>query len=68
MIYLLICFCSVFNSEDICNRHLNIVMCPLCDTCEYWNLADTCDYARVAYLFDNPFTVFFAFFMSFWGE
>ncbi|PNF43988.1 hypothetical protein B7P43_G00902 [Cryptotermes secundus] len=42
-------------------------MCPLCDTCHYWNLAETCHYARFAYLFDNPATIFFAFFMSFWG-
>ncbi|KAJ9601623.1 hypothetical protein L9F63_000231, partial [Diploptera punctata] len=54
-------------SEDICNKSLNIVMCPLCDNCQFWNLTDACDYARVTYLFDNPFTVFFAFFMSFWG-
>lgn len=54
-------------SEDICNRHLNITMCPLCDTCPYWNLADTCHYARFMYLFDNSATIFFAFFMSFWG-
>ncbi|XP_047120031.1 anoctamin-1-like isoform X1 [Schistocerca piceifrons] len=71
----LICFfygvCTMFSnrlSQDICNESLNITMCPLCDrTCEYWNLAETCTYARITYLFDNPFTVFFAIFMSFWA-
>ncbi|KAK7868057.1 hypothetical protein R5R35_007504 [Gryllus longicercus] len=55
-------------SEDICNPATNITMCPLCDrTCNYWNLTETCTYARITYLFDNPFTVFFAIFMSFWA-
>jgi hypothetical protein len=44
-------------------------MCPICDYwCDYWNLRDTCFHARVTYLFDNPSTVFFAIFMSFWGK
>ncbi|XP_063237406.1 anoctamin-1 isoform X2 [Bacillus rossius redtenbacheri] len=55
-------------SEDICSTKEDIMMCPLCDkTCGYWNLRETCLYARITYLFDNPFTVAFAFFMSFWG-
>lgn len=56
-------------SEDICNRSRDITMCPLCDkNCDYWKLSDTCLYAKFTYLFDNPLTVFFAFFMSVWGE
>ena len=27
-----------------------------------------CYYTRIAYLFDHPGTVFYAVFMSFWGE
>ncbi|KAK7864472.1 hypothetical protein R5R35_011703 [Gryllus longicercus] len=55
-------------SEDICNKHQSIKMCPLCDYfCDYWNLEETCLHARVTYLFDNPSTVFFAIFMSFWA-
>lgn len=44
-------------------------MCPLCnDWCNYWDLQETCAHARITYLFDNSTTVFFAIFMSFWGE
>lgn len=44
-------------------------MCPLCDrVCDYWELKDTCMHARITYLFDNPATVIFAVFMSFWGK
>lgn len=42
-------------------------MCPLCDkVCSYWNLNDTCFYAKITYLFDNDATVVFAIVMSFW--
>lgn len=55
-------------SLDICNEKLKIIMCPLCDDwCDYWDLAETCVHAKIAYLFDNPTTVFFAIFMSFWA-
>ncbi|XP_069685470.1 anoctamin-5-like isoform X2 [Periplaneta americana] len=55
-------------SQDICNTHLNITMCPTCDYfCDYWDLEETCLHAKVTYLFDNPTTVFFAIFMSFWA-
>ena len=30
-------------------------------------MSDSCTYAKVSYLFDNPATVFFAVFMSFWA-
>lgn len=44
-------------------------MCPLCDHwCDYWELEETCVHAKVTYLIDNPTTVFFAIFMSFWGN
>lgn len=43
-------------------------MCPLCDHwCDYWDLKETCIYSRITYLIDNPTTVFFAVFMSFWA-
>lgn len=45
----------------------NITMCPLCEWCEFWNLKETCNYAKITYLIDNPSTVFFAVFMSFWA-
>ena len=43
-------------------------MCPLCNDCDYWQLHDICLYKKVAYLFDHPGTVFYAIFMSFWGN
>lgn len=55
-------------SEDVCNDNSPVKMCPLCDYwCDYWELKETCLHSRVTYLFDNPTTVFFAIFMSFWG-
>ncbi|XP_044735821.1 anoctamin-1-like isoform X2 [Chrysoperla carnea] len=55
-------------SSDICNPNLNITMCPLCDAkCDYWNLTDACTFSRISYIFDNPFTIAFAVFMSFWA-
>ncbi|XP_023177953.2 anoctamin-1 isoform X2 [Drosophila hydei] len=54
--------------KDICLRsNSNIIMCPLCDWCEFWNLSETCNYAKITYLIDNPSTIFFAVFMSFWA-
>ena len=47
----------------------NITLCPLCDkACKYQKLMDSCKFARLTYLFDNPATVFFAIFMSLWGK
>lgn len=44
-------------------------MCPLCDkVCDYQQLNSSCVFAQITYLFDNPATVFFAIFMSFWGK
>ena len=43
-------------------------MCPLCNDCDYWELEDICLYKKVSYLFDHPGTVFYAIFMSFWGN
>ncbi|XP_076067537.1 anoctamin-5-like isoform X4 [Oratosquilla oratoria] len=55
-------------SNDICDKRLNITMCPLCDHfCSYWKLEETCFHAKFTYLVDNPATVFFAVFMSFWA-
>ncbi|XP_065345514.1 anoctamin-4-like isoform X2 [Cloeon dipterum] len=75
----LLCFlygCFSLNSKDnipsmeICNPKSagNITLCPLCDkACQYQQLKDSCFFAKVTYLFDNPATVFFAIFMSFWA-
>ncbi|XP_076270486.1 anoctamin 1 isoform X2 [Rhynchophorus ferrugineus] len=55
-------------SNDICNLDLGTKMCPLCDKwCDYWDLKESCIHSRITYLFDNPTTVFYAIFMSFWA-
>ncbi|XP_068227061.1 anoctamin-1 isoform X2 [Palaemon carinicauda] len=55
-------------SNDICNKHLNVTMCPLCDHfCDYWSLEETCFHAKFTYLVDNPSTIFFTAFMSLWA-
>uniref|UniRef100_A0A1A9WRI9 Anoctamin n=1 Tax=Glossina brevipalpis TaxID=37001 RepID=A0A1A9WRI9_9MUSC len=57
-------------SKEICNENGagNITLCPLCDkACSYQHLYESCLFSRITYLFDNPSTVFFAIFMSFWA-
>lgn len=55
-------------SEEVCNYKSSVKMCPQCDYfCDYWDLNATCLQSRITYLFDNPTTVFFAIFMSFWA-
>ncbi|KAK7067067.1 Anoctamin-1 [Halocaridina rubra] len=55
-------------SNDICNKNLNVTMCPLCDHfCDYWSLDETCLHAKFTYLVDNPSTIFFTAFMSLWA-
>ncbi|KAH8396707.1 hypothetical protein KR215_002797 [Drosophila sulfurigaster] len=57
-------------SKEICNEYGtgNITLCPLCDkACSYQRLSESCLFSRLTYLFDNPSTVFFAIFMSFWA-
>ncbi|KAI3381824.1 hypothetical protein SNEBB_004040 [Seison nebaliae] len=55
---------------EICGKSGNISMCPACDEkfgCEYWKLNEACTSSRISYLFDNPGTVFYSIFMSFWA-
>ncbi|CAD1471715.1 unnamed protein product [Heterotrigona itama] len=57
-------------SKEICNSNVagNIILCPLCDkACNYQKLGESCIFSKLTYLFDNPATVFFAIFMSFWA-
>ncbi|CRL03590.1 CLUMA_CG016250, isoform A, partial [Clunio marinus] len=57
-------------SKEMCNPYGigNITLCPLCDkACSYQKLHDSCFFAQLTYLFDNPATVFFAIFMSLWA-
>ncbi|XP_048470847.1 anoctamin-7 [Rhincodon typus] len=54
-------------AEEICNSSNLYLMCPLCDTCDTWNISEICSMAKLGYLFDHPGTVFFSIFMSFWA-
>uniref|UniRef100_H3CZZ3 Anoctamin n=1 Tax=Tetraodon nigroviridis TaxID=99883 RepID=H3CZZ3_TETNG len=54
-------------AKEVCNSGGNYLMCPLCDTCNAWNISTTCTMAKLGYLFDHPGTVFFSIFMSFWS-
>jgi len=68
-----VCYCFdfayfVLDRIDICNSGENYTMCPLCTYCETWYLNKTCLMAKLAYLFDNGGTVFYATLMSFWGK
>ncbi|TSR39555.1 Pleckstrin homology domain-containing family M member 2 [Bagarius yarrelli] len=54
-------------AKEICESGGQYLMCPLCETCEAWNISDICPMAKVGYLFDHPGTVFFSVFMSFWA-
>ncbi|XP_062555489.1 anoctamin-4 isoform X1 [Armigeres subalbatus] len=57
-------------TKEICDENGpgNITLCPLCDrACSYQQLSESCLFAQLTYLFDNPSTVFFAIFMSFWA-
>lgn len=56
---------------DICSsKNWTFVMCPLCEEnlgCKVWDLKTSCSRARTSYLFDNPATVGYAVFVSFWA-
>ncbi|CAL7951750.1 unnamed protein product [Xylocopa violacea] len=57
-------------SKEICDFNIagNITLCPVCDrACSYQKLGSSCLFSKLTYLFDNPATVFFAIFMSFWA-
>ncbi|XP_068699332.1 anoctamin-7-like [Montipora foliosa] len=58
-------------ASEICNNpNWTFVMCPLCEEelgCGVWDLKTSCGRARISYLFDNPATVAYAVFVSFWA-
>lgn len=56
-------------SREICEMGNSTFMCPVCDHfCDYWRLNETCLHSKTLSLFDNGSTVFFAMFMSIWGN
>ncbi|GAB6018699.1 Anoctamin-7 [Chamberlinius hualienensis] len=57
-------------AREVCESGVKYKMCPLCnedDGCTSWHLSDICFSTKAAYLFDNPGTVFYAIFISFWS-
>ncbi|KAM6977247.1 anoctamin-7 [Aplochiton taeniatus] len=54
-------------AKEICTSGSSFLMCPLCNTCQPWNMSDICPMAKVGYLFDHPGTVLFSVFMSLWA-
>ncbi|XP_076812548.1 anoctamin-7-like isoform X1 [Clavelina lepadiformis] len=54
-------------ANEVCSSGKKFVMCPRCDGCRMWYLSSTCLMTKLAYLFDNGGTVFFAVVMSFWA-
>ncbi|XP_078725433.1 anoctamin-1-like [Lampetra fluviatilis] len=55
-------------STEMCERGVNLTMCPLCDRlCDYWRLDSACGMARASHLFDNPATVVFSVVMALWA-
>ena len=59
--------CWYVCSTETCESGGAFTMCPVCETCPYWNLSNVCLYAKAVYLFDHPGTVFYAIFTAFWG-
>ncbi|KAK0082080.1 hypothetical protein PV325_011109 [Microctonus aethiopoides] len=55
--------------QDACSPWADtVIMCPLCNrNCDYWRLSETCMLTKATLLFDNPSTIVFAVFMSFWS-
>jgi len=44
------------------------LICPLCDTCSFIPLNKSCLYSKISAVFDNNFTVAYAFIMALWGK
>uniref|UniRef100_T1JP88 Anoctamin n=1 Tax=Strigamia maritima TaxID=126957 RepID=T1JP88_STRMM len=67
-VYGLVTMNDFIPSKEVCEFGQNITMCPVCDLlCDYWKLNQTCIHTKITYLFDNPATLVFAVFMSFWS-
>ncbi|XP_020513581.2 anoctamin-7 [Labrus bergylta] len=54
-------------AREVCDSSNNLVMCPLCNICSYWNYSSICVTYKVGLLFDNAGTVFLSVFMSLWA-
>ncbi|XP_013041644.3 anoctamin-7 [Anser cygnoides] len=54
-------------AQEICESKEQFRMCPLCKSCPYWQLSDTCSTFMAGRLFDHGGTIFFSIFMSLWA-
>ncbi|RDD44260.1 Anoctamin-7 [Trichoplax sp. H2] len=57
-------------AHQVCNEGKHMVMCPRCPVkagCKYWNLSNACGKTKLAYIVDNPSTVFYSVFICFWA-
>eukprot|EP00052_Salpingoeca_macrocollata_P017275 m.140206 g.140206 ORF g.140206 m.140206 type:complete len:929 (-) comp20332_c1_seq2:56-2842(-) len=54
------------DAKQLCES--NLTMCPLCDSCEKWNLSASCTAYKFSWVFDNGGTIAFAFIMSLWAS
>uniref|UniRef100_A0A1I8GS17 Anoctamin n=1 Tax=Macrostomum lignano TaxID=282301 RepID=A0A1I8GS17_9PLAT len=57
-------------NRDTCKAGKEFKMCPFCDEadgCPFWYLSDICWKLKLAAVFDNYGTVFYAVFMSIWS-
>ncbi|XP_051255589.1 anoctamin-7 isoform X2 [Dicentrarchus labrax] len=54
-------------ATELCNSGNSLLMCPLCNICDYWNYSSICVTYKVGLLFDNSGTVFLSVFMSLWA-
>ncbi|XP_068601416.1 anoctamin-7 [Brachionichthys hirsutus] len=54
-------------AKELCDSGGQLVMCPLCNICSYWNYSSICVSYKIGILFDNGGTVFFSVFMSLWA-
>eukprot|EP00045_Choanoeca_perplexa_P014511 m.171086 g.171086 ORF g.171086 m.171086 type:complete len:1079 (-) comp16700_c1_seq1:61-3297(-) len=53
------------DTKELCDS--DFVICGACDSCNQWELKDSCLAYQVLYIFDNEATVAYAFFMSIWA-
>lgn len=54
-------------AKELCDSGGTYIMCPLCETCTYWNLSSICLTFKAGLLFDHGGTVFLSVFMSLWA-
>ena len=48
-----------------CN--LDFTLCPTCDDCNFTTASDLCENVKFTYIFDNNFTLVYAFFVPLWA-